>query len=119
MKPEDLQQLDSLFHRALETEPGRRADFLDQACAGDEPLRDRLEALLAAHARAGSFMKAPALDVEAEMLAGDQNESLIGRRIGHHQIVALLGVGGMGEVYLAHDTRPSARRSSRSKAATL
>jgi Tol biopolymer transport system component len=49
-------------------------------------------------------MNAPALEVEARMLAGDQHESLIGRRIGHHEIVALLGVGGMGEVYLAHDT---------------
>jgi serine/threonine protein kinase/Tol biopolymer transport system component len=105
MKPEDLRQLETLFHRALEFEPGRRAAFLDQACAGDGSLRNRVEALLAAQAQAGSFMESPALDVEARMLAGDQHESLIGRRIGHHQIVALLGAGGMGEVYLAHDTR--------------
>jgi serine/threonine protein kinase/Tol biopolymer transport system component len=105
MKPEDLQQLETLFHRAIEFEPGRRAAFLDQACAGDESLRNRIEALLVAHAQAGSFMQTPALELEAKVLAGEQKESLNGRRIGHHEIIALLGAGGMGEVYLAHDTR--------------
>ena len=105
MKPEDLQPLETLFHRALEFEPGQRAAFLEQACAGDEPLRERIEALLEAHAQAGSFMKTPALDMEAQALADEQNESLAGRRIGHHEIVALLCAGGMGVVYLAHDTR--------------
>lgn len=105
MKPEDLRQLETLFHRALEFEPERRAAFLDQACAGDESLRDRIEALLVAHAQAGSFMQTPALELEAKVLAGEQTESLNGRRIGHHEIIRLLGAGGMGEVYLAHDTR--------------
>ena len=43
MKPE--QQLDKLFHSALEREPQERAEFLDDACAGDETLRKRVEAL--------------------------------------------------------------------------
>jgi serine/threonine protein kinase/Tol biopolymer transport system component len=104
MKPEDLQQIETLFHRVLECEPGERAALLDQSCAGDEPLRHRIEALIIAHEQAGNFMEAPALDVAAKLLAGDQTESLIGQRIGNHEIVAPLGSGGMGEVYLAHDT---------------
>jgi eukaryotic-like serine/threonine-protein kinase len=46
MKPERLQQLDRLFHSALERGPAERADFLDEACAGDESLRREVEALL-------------------------------------------------------------------------
>lgn len=48
MKPERWQQIDSLFHSALEREPEERAAFLDEACAGDESLRKQVEALLAA-----------------------------------------------------------------------
>jgi hypothetical protein len=46
----DAAQLDELFARAVvQTEPGARAAFLDHSCQNDPGLRDRLEALLAAH----------------------------------------------------------------------
>jgi len=45
MKPERWQQLDQLFHSALEREPGERAAFLDKACGGVESLRKQVEAL--------------------------------------------------------------------------
>lgn len=57
MKPEHWRQLDELFHSALEREPGERAAFLDDACARDESLRKQVEALLAAHEQAGSFIE--------------------------------------------------------------
>ena len=56
MKPERWQQLDQLFHSALEREPEEGAAFLDQTCRGDESLRQQVEALLAAHEEAGSFI---------------------------------------------------------------
>jgi hypothetical protein len=46
MKPERWQQLDKLFHSALRLEPDERTAFLAEACAGDESLRRRVEALL-------------------------------------------------------------------------
>jgi serine/threonine protein kinase/TolB-like protein/Tfp pilus assembly protein PilF len=105
MKSEQWQQLDSLFHSALECEPAERAAFLDEACDGDESLRQQIEVLLTAHEGAGSFIERPAFEVEAQSVADDQDESAVGQTIGHYKIMSTLGVGGMGEVYLAQDTR--------------
>ena len=107
MKPERWQQLDELFHSVLEREPGERAAFLEQACIGDDSLRRQVEALLAAHEQAGSFIENPAFEIEAQALANEQAKppanSIVGHAIGHYQIVESLGAGGMGEVYLAQD----------------
>ena len=108
MMPERWQQLDRLFHLALERAPEERAAFLDQACAGDQQLRREVGALIAAHERAGSFIEKPALEVEAWSLANQRgdagNESMLGKTVGRYRVLAPLGAGGMGEVYLAQDT---------------
>jgi hypothetical protein len=65
MKPERWQKIDELFHAAVERNDGERAAFLDDACAGDESLRKQVEALLAGHEQAGSFIESPAMEVEA------------------------------------------------------
>lgn len=107
MTPERWQQLDKLFHAALEREPGERAAFLDAACAGDESLRKQVEALLAGHEKAGSFIESPAIEVEAHRVAAEQGsaaeEMLPGETISHYRILAPLGSGGMGQVFLALD----------------
>jgi serine/threonine-protein kinase len=101
--PKDWQHVKELFEAALKREPVERVAFLDQACAGDEALRREVESLLKSYEQAGSFMDAPAVESAAESLLEEQVKLSPGQRMGHYQIVNLIGEGGMGEVYLAED----------------
>ena len=94
-----------MFESALERTPDERPAFLDHACNGDESLRSEVQSLLASYEEGESFMERPAVALAAETLAGSQGESLIGQTISHYQVVREIGSGGMGEVYLAQDTR--------------
>src|SRR5262245_61189213 len=109
MPPEQKQRerwerVESLYHAALERAQPERAAFLAGACAGDEALLREVESLLRYDQRAERFIEAPAIEVAARASAESQEESLIGRMIGHYRILSLLRVGGMSEVYLAFDT---------------
>jgi serine/threonine protein kinase len=89
----------------LERREVERAKFLDQACAGDDELRQDVWALVQADEAAGAFMSSSALDVAARKLATQHDASLLGRKIGPYQVLSLVGAGGMGEIFLAEDTR--------------
>src|SRR5690349_2457160 len=105
MKPERWKRLDQLFHSALQLDPGKRAEFLMEACADDEPLRLQVQSLVSAHDKAGSFIESPALEVEARELAGESapTDLATGKMVSHYRIISPLGSGGMGDVYLAQD----------------
>lgn len=105
MTPERYQQIGEMYHAALEQTPEHRAAFLAQSCIGDEALLTEVESLIAANDEAGNFISAPALEVAAEVLSKNKERWLPGKLLGPYKILGLLGSGGMGEVYLAHDSR--------------
>jgi eukaryotic-like serine/threonine-protein kinase len=103
MTQEWHQRAAELFHAALTAAPDERTALLEAATGGDAALQHEVESLLAAHAHAGDFIAAFALDASAPRSA--QAASLVGHRVAHYEVLALLGAGGMGEVYVVEDTR--------------
>ena len=92
------QQIEDLFHSALERATGERDSYLTAACASDADLRAQVDALLSAHGRAENPLDSPVFELAAGPPVAEKDEIGTGSVIGHYQILAPLGKGGMGAV---------------------
>jgi serine/threonine-protein kinase len=104
MKPttrEDWNEIDRIFAAALLIDPGKRSAFLDQECGANAHLRAEVESLLA-NDKSGTIGGTRAI-AEATTLLGAVLPAQHPEFIGRYAVLAPLGFGGMGRVYLAQD----------------
>ena len=97
-------RLKEVFAGARALPADRRPAYLAEACGGNDALREEVESLLASDQRAKSFLESPAV-VRGDDARDQARLMMEGRRLGVYQVQALLGAGGMGEVYRARDTK--------------
>jgi eukaryotic-like serine/threonine-protein kinase len=106
MTPERWQKVKQIFQAVLDCPPEERDAFLERACQEDHVLRGEIESLISSYDHAGTqSIEDMAAQVATEVITDEERNLMIGRKIAHYEVLSQLGRGGMGEVYLAQDSR--------------
>src|SRR5262245_60349373 len=104
------QRAEAIFHGALQLPRKHRADYLKQACTGEEQLREEIEDLLAAAEVAGDFLETPPTATPKPPIVTMAVTERPGDRIGRYKLLQQIGEGGCGVVYMAEQEEPVRRR---------
>ncbi len=101
----DLSKIEKIYHAVLKKSSFERELFLKEICGEDVELCREVESLLEYEEQAKDFIETPPIDVAADLFAQQNNENLVGQRLNQYQVLSVLGVGGMGKVFLAQDSK--------------
>ncbi len=103
---------EALFVLALEKPADKRAAFLEAMCEGDAVLRQRLDALLAAHEQPEALLatQAEAGRPTIKLDLADAPAEAVGQTLGRYKLLEKVGEGGCETVYVAEQTEPVRRR---------
>ncbi len=105
MTPKRLQQIEQIFHDALDRNESEQLDFVRRACGDDDELCREVLSLLEAHHRAHQNATQPALKLAAQEIAAERAQPAAFPELENYDVISALGRGGMGEVLLAKDKR--------------
>ena len=103
MTSERWEQIVHVYEAALEQPPEARDAWLAETCRDDPALRGEVESLIARE-DAAILIDQP-LDVAAAAALDDAPRLEPGTSVGPYRVSGLIGEGGMGQVYRAHDTK--------------
>ncbi|MCA1622858.1 MAG: protein kinase [Acidobacteria bacterium] len=105
MPNENWKKVREIFDGALQKEPQARQSYVLEACGEDKILLAEVESLFSTFDKLDSFMDKPAVQEFADVVEAETKTLEKGKHFGHYEIIEQIGAGGMGEVYLAQDTK--------------
>src|SRR5689334_2124129 len=102
MEGDRRSRINALVHSALALEPEERESYLADVCVDDE-IREEVTKTLALMNEGAPDVPVPQPPLPPGPTTSD--DTRIGQHYGIYRVLRRVGIGGMGEVYLAYDSR--------------